>query len=93
MLRIILNYSVHWASIPVDFFLFLFLSTLSALYVNCGEECIKMLNHILLSNCFLSLMLSAISCLLVSVNLDLSQYALDIVKGLASKYSHLWREL
>lgn len=32
-------------------------------------------------------MLSAISCLLVSVNLDLSQYSLDIVKGLASKYS------
>lgn len=28
----------------------------------------------------------AISCLLASVTLDLSQYALDIVKGLASEY-------
>jgi len=40
----------------------------------------------------LSLLSSAISCLLVSVNLDLSQYALDIVKGLAGKYCNFWRE-
>lgn len=36
------------------FFLFLLLINLSALDVNCGEDCIKMLMayHILLSNCF-----------------------------------------
>lgn len=49
-------------------------------------------NQLTKCNMLLSLLSSAISCLLVSVNLDLSQYALDIVKGLASKYSKFWRE-
>lgn len=79
--------------VGLQFWCFSSLLALSALDVYCMERCIKKIKslnktitkHLTKNNVTLFLLSSAISCLLSSVNLDLSQYALDIVKGLAGK--------